>query len=65
MIPRFLLLNIASASSFIDEISFPSIMTEPLVGWSIPPIMFISVDFPEPEAPMIATNSPLSTEKET
>ena len=28
-------------------------------------IIYISVDFPEPDAPMIATNSPLSTEKDT
>ncbi len=28
-------------------------------------MMFISVDFPEPEAPMIATNSPCSTLSET
>ncbi len=27
--------------------------------------MFIRVDFPDPEAPMIATNSPLATVSET
>ena len=27
--------------------------------------MFISVDFPEPDGPMMATNSPRSTERST
>ncbi len=37
----------------------------PLLGTSRQPRMFISVDLPEPEAPMIATKSPRSTVSET
>ena len=43
------------------EISTPSSSTSPLVGLSIQPMMFIMVDLPEPEGPMMATHSPLST----
>ena len=45
--------------------SFPFIYTLPLVGLSTPPIRCNSVDFPLPDAPTIAINSPFSTEKET
>ncbi len=41
--------------------SFPSINTFPEVGLSTPPIKCNSVDFPDPLAPTIATNSPFST----
>ncbi len=37
----------------------------PLVGRSRQPRMFISVDLPEPLAPMMATNSPLAMDSET
>ena len=36
----------------------PSSMYVPDVGRSRQPRMFISVDLPEPEVPMMATNSP-------
>src|SRR5665811_1900130 len=37
----------------------------PEVGLSRQPMMFISVDLPEPEEPMIATRSPASIDTET
>ena len=36
----------------------------PLLGLSKQPIRFISVDFPEPDGPMIATYSPFSITRE-
>jgi hypothetical protein len=36
-----------------------------LVGWSRQPSMFINVDLPEPDEPMIATNSPVSIRRLT
>ena len=39
--------------------SLPLMRQDPEVGWSRAPMMFIMVLFPEPEAPMIATYSPL------
>lgn len=36
----------------------------PLVGVSRQPSIFISVDLPDPDFPMIATNSPSSIERE-
>ena len=39
--------------------SFPSILHEPSVGRSNAPTMFIIVLLPEPDAPMMATYSPL------
>src|SRR5215472_15140232 len=41
--------------------SRPAIVTVPLVGASSPPKTCSSVVFPEPEAPTIATRSPLAT----
>jgi hypothetical protein len=38
---------------------------DPDVGVSRHPRRFISVDFPEPEVPMMATNSPRVTVKST
>ena len=38
--------------------SRPSSLYEPEVGWSSAPRMFSIVLLPEPECPMIATNSP-------
>jgi hypothetical protein len=43
----------------------PSTNTCPLVGLSSSPIMFSSVDFPEPELPTINTNSPFFMENDT
>ena len=42
--------------------SSSSMNTLPEVGLSTPPSMCISVDFPLPELPTIATNSPCATE---
>lgn len=39
--------------------------TEPDVGTSSPPIMCSRVDFPLPDVPTTATNSPCSTKKDT
>ena len=55
----------ANLSLFKLYISVPSIYTLPDVGLSTPPIRCNNVDFPLPDAPTIATNSPFSTEKET
>jgi len=56
-----------SASSFLEsvETSTPSKKYRPRVGRSKHPRMFISVDFPDPDGPMIATNSPRSITSET
>ena len=43
----------------------PSRKYWPRVGTSRQPMMCISVDFPEPDAPMIATKSPRETESDT
>ena len=43
----------------------PSRVMFPADGRSIRPIMFSSVDFPEPEGPEIAANSPLFMENDT
>ena len=43
----------------------PPTTSEPEVGRSMPVIMFISVDLPEPERPTTAMNSPASTWRET
>ena len=45
--------------------SIPSKKYVPDVGLSKHPRTFINVDFPEPDAPMIATNSPCFTLNET
>ena len=42
-----------------------STFTVPPVGRSSPPSMFSKVDLPEPEVPMMATNCPASTDRET
>ena len=39
----------------------PPMTTDPDVGRSMPVIMFISVDLPEPDRPTTAMNSPAST----
>ena len=44
-------------------IASPSIVTLPLVGISSPATMFSSVDFPQPDAPTMQTNSPSATSR--
>src|SRR5258708_24177908 len=51
--------------SVILEVSRPAISTVPLVGRSRPPMMFSSVDLPEPEGPIRQTNSPRCTSRLT
>ena len=55
----------ASSSSFIRPTSLPFSRYVPLLGVSRQPMRFISVDFPEPDGPMIATNSPRSMSTDT
>jgi acyl-CoA thioesterase-1 len=56
--PIFSPRNLLSASSSISRASCPSRMYCPSVGLSRQPSVFMSVDLPEPDAPMIATYSP-------
>ena len=51
--------QIASCSSLIASIRWPSTVTVPAVGRSMPVIMFMIVDLPLPDGPTIATISPL------
>ena len=55
----------ASASPDSDSTASPARRYVPLVGRSRQPRMFISVLLPEPDAPMIATNSPASIASDT
>ena len=56
----------AACSSFVMRAtSTPLILYDPDVGTSRHPMMFISVDLPDPDWPMIATKSPFSTVKST
>ena len=55
----------ASSSDDIFARSRPWTSTEPEVGRSSPAIKFSSVDFPEPDCPSKATNSPGSMVSET
>src|SRR5687768_12356568 len=43
----------------------PSSSTRPFVGLTKPPTMFIKVVLPQPDGPMIETNSPFETSNET
>jgi len=63
--PMVRLRSRARSSADMRPMSRPSIARLPLVGVSSPPIRFIMVDLPDPEAPMIATNSPASMSSET
>ena len=54
-----------SSLSPIAVMSWPPISTLPLVGWSSPARMCISVDLPEPAGPITAVNCPLGTSSET
>lgn len=50
--------QIDNCSSFMAWMGVPFTYTSPLVGWSIPVIMFNSVDLPLPDGPTMARNSP-------
>src|SRR5690606_970870 len=52
--------NCASSSASSSDVARPEIRYSPSDGRSRQPRMFISVDLPEPDAPMIATISPRS-----
>ena len=60
----FSFLKSAMSSSLISVISLPLTKICPLVTSSIVEIQFSSVVLPEPDAPMIAVNSPFSTSKD-
>ncbi len=55
----------ASSSSVKEAMFLPSMKYSPEVGVSKAPKICIRVDLPEPEGPMMATNSPSFTEKVT
>src|SRR5215472_2233287 len=63
--PSFLLRIAASASPDSLETSLPSRKYEPDVGVSRQPMMFMNVDLPDPDGPMMAMKSPPATESET
>jgi len=50
--------NRASPASLTRSIRSPATVTVPLVGRSRPAIMFSNVDFPLPDGPITATDSP-------
>ena len=54
-----------SSVSRSEDTSVPPMHTLPEVGLSSVPIRFSRVDFPEPEGPTMATNSPSSTLRDT
>ena len=56
--PRLALRNAASWLSFILPVVVPFMSTVPDVGVSRRPMMLSRVDLPQPEGPMIDTNSP-------
>jgi hypothetical protein len=58
--PISLFLTKASSNSSIFKIFLPDSMYSPDVGVSRQPIIFISVDFPDPEGPSIDKKSPFS-----
>ncbi|MNC95051.1 hypothetical protein D3C83_120640 [compost metagenome] len=58
--PMLRLRTVASSSLLICETFFPSRTYWPLVGRSRQPSTFMKVDLPEPDGPMMATNSPRS-----
>ena len=65
MKPISLLRISESSSSLRLETSWPSMRYWPEVQTSRQPSIFIRVDFPEPDWPMMVTNSPRSTVRET
>ena len=56
---------IASSSSVLPTSDSPASDTSPSVGESSPAMMLSSVDFPQPDGPITATNSPGLTVKST
>jgi hypothetical protein len=50
-----------SSSSVSRAMLWPAISISPVVGWSSPPIRLSKVDLPEPDGPMMETNSPGAT----
>ncbi len=58
MNPRWFLRNSASCFSFIVVISLPLIEIVPWVTWSMVDRTLSKVVFPDPEAPIMLTNSP-------
>ena len=56
--PSFLLRAAASWSNVSPATLSPSSRYSPAVGVSRQPMMFIRVDFPDPDGPMMETNSP-------
>ena len=54
-----------SSVSRREDTSVPSMRTLPEVGRSSVPIRLSRVDFPEPDGPTMATNSPSSTARDT
>jgi len=65
MKPKVSRRSAAIASGERPARSRPSTRRRPLLGLSRQPSKFISVDLPEPEAPMMATISPASMERLT
>ena len=53
-----------SFDSLLPMMFSPARLYVPAVGRSRQPMMFISVVLPEPDGPMIATYSPVSTDSE-
>ena len=58
MNPIVLPRSCANCDSVSEAILFFWRVTLPLVGVSREPTMFMAVDFPDPEGPMMAMNSP-------
>ena len=63
--PIFLARNSSTRFDFSCKISCPSMITWPCCGRSSPEIACISVDFPEPDLPKIATLAPVGIVKLT
>ena len=63
--PSSALRTFARAASEYDSTFRPFSVTDPFVGASRSPITWRSVDFPEPDGPMIDTNSPSATSRLT
>ena len=54
-----------SSLSFIVDVSTSSSQYSPVFGLSRQPTVFMKVDLPDPEGPMIATSSPARMCRET
>ena len=55
----------ASSSSLFPVIVSPAMLISPSSATSSPAMRLSSVDFPQPDGPMIATNSPAATSRST